>query len=313
MAQDVERGLDRDGGLVRAVRRGQRVEDVGDRHHARLERDLGRAPAQRVAGAVELFMVGARDLGNAAQLARPGDLAQEVERVDHVRLDLLELLLRQVAAGDREDPGFFGGDERLRLPEVIDEGAQRQASDAIVTVLGQDHRLIGLGHHLQLPVDLVEQAGELGVPGLGRLGKAAPARAGEVVELAPRDVELETALDDLPALPDQLEMPRVELLGLHEDFLAHPDLAEVVKQRGVANLAHLVGGEPHMAQGPLGGAVHGRGHRHRELGDAGGMPGGGGVAGLDGGDRGLDEAFEEAVDAVVEPAIVEGDGGLGRE
>ena len=48
-SQDVERAVARDGTLVGAVGRGQRIVDVGDRHDARLHGDLDARDAIRIA------------------------------------------------------------------------------------------------------------------------------------------------------------------------------------------------------------------------------------------------------------------------
>src|SRR6266487_4111270 len=61
LVENVQRALDGHGGLVGPIARGQRVEDVGHRHHARLQGDLGASPALGIAGAVELLVVGAGD------------------------------------------------------------------------------------------------------------------------------------------------------------------------------------------------------------------------------------------------------------
>ena len=49
--------------------------------------------------------------------------------------------------------------------------------------------------------------------------------------------------EEREAVADQLELVRVELLLLHEHLLAHADLAEVVQQPRVAQLAQLLARE----------------------------------------------------------------------
>ena len=46
---------------------------------------------------------------------------------------------------------------------------------------------------------------------------------------------------------DRLELHRIELLLLDQHLLADADLAEVVQQRGVADLAELIGREVDVA------------------------------------------------------------------
>src|SRR5690349_14219653 len=81
LRHDIERARERHGPFVWAVRGGERVEDVRDRHHARLNRDLRGAHVPRVAGAVELFVVSIGDLRNLLQLLGPRNREQEPERV----------------------------------------------------------------------------------------------------------------------------------------------------------------------------------------------------------------------------------------
>ena len=88
--------------LVGPVGGGERVVDVGDGHHLRLHGDGLAGDGARVAGAVELLVVGVGDLRHAAQGARPGDLREEAVGVRDVALDLLALLGGQRAAGDGE-------------------------------------------------------------------------------------------------------------------------------------------------------------------------------------------------------------------
>src|SRR5262249_38724370 len=91
VGDDVERLVDGHRLLVRAVAGGQRVEDVADGHHARLDPNLlGLEPA-RIAGAIELLVVRARDLRNRAQAPPPRNGLEEVVGVDDVALDLAAL------------------------------------------------------------------------------------------------------------------------------------------------------------------------------------------------------------------------------
>src|SRR2546421_5109660 len=57
VVEDVERGRCRHRSLVGTVLGGQGVEDVGDRHHPRLKRNLVARQAARVARSVELLVM----------------------------------------------------------------------------------------------------------------------------------------------------------------------------------------------------------------------------------------------------------------
>ena len=251
-------------------------------------------------------MVGAGDGRHLPQFLGPRDALEELVRVEHVRLDLLELVAGEAAARDREDVGLVRRDEGLGVTRVVHEGPPRDASDARRRLCGQDGGLVGRRHRLQMLVDLREQRRQLGVPlvGAGREAFAAPAQ--ERVEFLAQELQLEPALQDLGALANQLETRGGQLLGLDEHVLANANLAEVVKERGIAELADLVGREAHVAEGPTGGAVGGLGEGHREIRDAEGVAGGGGVPRFDGADGGADEALEEDAHALVEAAVLEG-------
>ena len=104
-------------------------------------------------------------------------------------------------------------------------------------------------------------------------------------------------------MADALEVGRVELFRFHQHVLAHADLAEVVQEAGVAQLAQLLRGEAHVAEAAAVGAIDRLGQPHREVGHAERVAEGGGVARLDRGDGGLHEAVEELADAVVEAPV----------
>ena len=110
-------------------------------------------------------------------------------------------------------------------------------------------------------------------------------------------------------LLDPRKIVRVELVLLDQDLLPDPDLPEIVEQARVAKLPHLLDGEPDQAVGPVG-TVHRPGQPDGEVGDPLGVPRGGGIALLDGGDRGPDEALEEPLDLLVQLAVLQRHGGL---
>src|SRR3989442_2408607 len=72
-----------------------------------MQRDLLAHHPAGIARAVELFVMRAGDLGDAAELLGPRDLGEEPVGVCYMGLDLLELSLREAAAGDREDRGLL--------------------------------------------------------------------------------------------------------------------------------------------------------------------------------------------------------------
>jgi len=83
-----------------------------------------------------------------------------------------------------------------------------------------------------------------------------------------------------------------------------------VQQPGVAQLPDLLAGEAYALVGAVTGAVHHRGEAHRHVGDTARVPERGGVALLDRVHRRLHEPFEQALDLLVQAAVLDGDRGL---
>ena len=75
------------------VGRAQRVVDVADRHHTRLNRDCVAGHPSWVSLAVELLVVSVRDHGDVLELTSPGDLLQEPVGVGDVAFDFQALRL----------------------------------------------------------------------------------------------------------------------------------------------------------------------------------------------------------------------------
>ena len=73
-------------------------------------------------------MVRAGDLRDVAELLGPRNALEELERMEHVGLDLPEFLPRQAPARDREDLGLLGRDDGVALAEVVYEGANGDAA-----------------------------------------------------------------------------------------------------------------------------------------------------------------------------------------
>src|SRR5882724_1630369 len=86
--EDIEGAVGGHGAFVRAVGGGESVVDVADGHHFGLHGNFVGGEAAGVAGAVEFFVMGPGDFRNAAKIAGPGNLREEVEAVDYVGLDL---------------------------------------------------------------------------------------------------------------------------------------------------------------------------------------------------------------------------------
>src|SRR5207244_11934575 len=129
----------------------------------------------------------------------------------------------------------------------------------------------------EVVVQLRQERLQLRVERLRALGEPLASLLEQVLDLAPAVAQLEAPADGLDALLDQLEMLGVELLGLDEYLFPHADLAEIVEQRGVADLLHLVRREVHLSVRPRGHAINGLREADRQVRDAEGMAGGGRV------------------------------------
>src|SRR5882724_1839967 len=208
VVQDVERFFLRDALLVGAIAGGERVVDVGDRHHPGLNGDLVAAASLGIAGAVELLVVRAGDLRDASELPRPRDPREEFVGVDHVGLYFLELRWRETAPGNREDLCLLARDDGLAVAQMILEEVERQALDAGGEVARQHGRLVGRDDAREVLLQLGDVGGELGVEGR-RLGRvAAAALLHEVLDLLAGVAKLETPLDQLDALADTVQLAR---------------------------------------------------------------------------------------------------------
>jgi hypothetical protein len=127
------------------------------------------------------------------------------------------------------------------------------------------------------------------------------------------DVDLKGAERQVDAHPDHLELARVELLRLDEDLLADANFPEIVEERGVLDLADLLGGPAGVAVGAGGLALDGPGQAHGQVGDPAGVAAGGRVPLLDGRHGRLDEALEKRGDLGVKQRIFQGNRGLRGE
>ena len=106
-------------------------------------------------------------------------------------------------------------------------------------VLAENRRLVRLDDGGQEPVELrvvlakarIEIGDERVVP--------LAAVAEEPVGAAPLVLQRRRSLEEREPAANRLEVAGVELLLLHQHLFAHADLAEVVQQAGVAELAEL--------------------------------------------------------------------------
>ncbi len=109
---------------------------------------------------------------------------------------------------------------------------------------------------------------------------------------------------------DELERLVVELLRLDEHLLAHADLAEVVEEARVLELAQILAREVRVLVRTVRLAVDDLRELDREIGDAARVTARRRIARLDRFDARLHEALEEPPDLVVEHRVLERDARL---
>ena len=97
--------------LVRPVRGGERLEDVGDSHAARLHRHLRPGEPARIALAVHALVVASRVLRHVLEVPRPRQRLEHPDRDVDVVIDDAPLLARQRAGRDRQVFHLVHGEE----------------------------------------------------------------------------------------------------------------------------------------------------------------------------------------------------------
>ena len=280
--------------LVRAILRGERLEDVGQAHDARRHRHLRPRQAARMAGAVHVLVVTAGELGDAAQVARVGQRFQHLDRRVDVVVDHRALAVVERAAQDAQVLDLIRGEERR--PRAGD--GHRVAGD------GRDAVAIGVGHALAALVDAAQE-GDVVIDG-GDGGRRLGARGGEHLGRQARfdGGQLGLALRQFAAQGDQFDA--VAERGQLGRFLHHPvgrrQLAAIVQPGGDAQFV-AVG----VAQGERAEIAHrcsrrGLGQQHRQLGHAPAVAAGVRRFAVDGGGDQAHQAFEEVAHAVDQPA-----------
>ena len=98
--------------LVGPVRRGERLEDVGDRHHPCHRAHLVARQALGVARAIHFLVMAASDLRHAAHVLGERQVRQHDHRLHDVLVDLVAILVGERAARDREV---------VQLPLVVEQ------------------------------------------------------------------------------------------------------------------------------------------------------------------------------------------------
>src|SRR5580704_2915133 len=130
------------------------------------------------------------------------------------------------------------------------------------------------------------------------------------LKLLQRGASFNSFTDEIEAAFYQLELPRIEFFRLNQNVFAHPNLAEIVKQRGITNFFHLLARKPcRFVFAGLHG-IHSLGKTESERRDAERMSGGRRIALFDRCYGSANESFEEPLDFVVQLAVFIGHSGL---
>src|SRR5207237_921962 len=132
-------------------------------------------------------------------------------------------------------------------------------------------------------------------------------------DLAAEDLVLEGAHRELEAAADHVELVREELLRLEEHLFADADLAEVVEERRVLELAEIVAGPGDALVGPGVAALDRAREADREIRDAARVTARRRIALLDRLDARAHEALQHVLYLGVEDRVLERDAGLRRQ
>src|SRR5262245_2940733 len=178
-----------------------------------------------------------RDFRDAAELTRPGDLLEEVKGVRDVRLDLPPLAVVEVALPDHQKAELLVAEQGALDSLEVDVRSRVHLLQLLEAPLGQNRRLVRLNDRVEKALELLAS----GSPQLLQLGDVLLVLRGsvgeEIVGALALEREIRALEEEGEAMTDDVEVPGIQLLLLDEDLLANADLAEVVQQPRVPELA----------------------------------------------------------------------------
>ena len=249
--------------------------------------------------------MGSSDLRDALEFLRPRNFPEEFVAVLDVRLDLGALRVVQRAARNGKKADLLRRQQRFRLALEAGESGRRNFGQFFGSAVRQARGFVDAQDEFHES----SQPREVFFPGPVDGGKnrldTLPSVAQEIIELLSGAFELDPSSGCEEALLDELPLRRIKLFRLHQQVLAHSDLAEIVQQGGVLQLLQVPGGKADLGVGPNRRAVHDLGQAHSQRGDALRVAGSGGITQLDGLDRRPDEALELVLDVAIEPVVFE--------
>ena len=233
------------------------------------------------------------DVRDVFESAAPGHLLENFKGMGDVAFDFDAFFRRQRPLENGELEALFARERRKPLAIVGDDFDLLQLVNR-APHFGRKHTgLVGIADHSPGHIDLFEQL--------------------LVRDAADLRVQLEIGAHELESHPDDVELPRKELLLFHQHGFFDGNLADVVQHGREADLAHLLDAELGLPKRPRTSTVDGLREPDGVLGHALGVAGGGRIARFDGGHAGIDETFEQALLLLEQHTVFDRKRGLARD
>src|SRR5579863_4228948 len=246
------------------------------------------------------------DPRNLADLPGPWNLKQEIEAVDNVGFDLGALVRAEAPLWYGKIADFFRSEHGPLDSTRVLIGLPGDFEKAVEFSLGKDRRLVGLK-------DSFESSFHLGPAETVFVFERRDARQGfgpvqfqEEAHLFALHADFHLLVEIVKAVRNEVDLHRIELLGLDQDILAHADFSEIVQQRRVTDLLHLFGRKANRRVRPCVDTVHDFRQPDGHVRNPQGMAGGRWIALLNRLNGSLDEAFEQLFNVLVQAAIFVG-------
>ena len=233
----------------------------------------------------------AGDFWNLLQAFGPGDLRKEIKSVNHMRLDFEALGGIEATLGNRKQFDFPGVQVGALNTARIEERLLGDFAQLLKLMLLEQSRLVRFNYELKIFLDTFEALVEI-LTQTRDLGKSVAAIVLQVhLKLAPHVAGFRFLADVIKALAQNVELKRIQFFCFNQNFFAHTDFSEIVKQSSVANLFQLFGVKKGPGIGSGRRRVHGCGQALSVGGHTQGMARGSRVPLLNRGDSGADETF----------------------
>src|SRR5438067_2576158 len=137
--------------------------------------------------------------------------------------------------------------ERPPLAAHVVELTCRQLLKILKSPFRENRRLVRLRDDREILLESFDLLAGFGVEAAGEILESVAPEFQEILNLSAVRIALDCLHREIEATTNRLELHRIELFLLDEHLLANADLAEVVQQRRVSDLAHLIGREVNVA------------------------------------------------------------------